>query len=163
MPSFDIVSEVDIQSLDNAINNLRKEILNRFDFQGSNTEIELNKKDLVVHIVTENDLKMRQIEEQLISKLMKQKIDPKCLDFGKEHYAAGKMVKKDIAIQNGLSKDVSKKIVKFIKDSNLKVQSAIMDDQVRVTGKKIDDLQLVIAQLKQGEFEVPLQFVNMKS
>lgn len=163
MPSFDIVSEVDLQSLDNAINNLRKEILNRFDFQGSNTDIVLNKKDFTLSITTENDMKMRQIEEQLISKLMKQKIDPKCLDFGREHYASGKMLKKDITIQNGLSKDIAKKIVKSIKDLGIKVQPTIMDEQIRVTGKKIDDLQLTIAHLKTGEFEVPLQFVNMKS
>ncbi|MCS7073992.1 MAG: YajQ family cyclic di-GMP-binding protein [Bacteroidia bacterium] len=163
MPSFDIVSEVDLQTLDNAINNLKKEILNRFDFQGSQTEIELNKKEYSLHIITENDMKMRQIEETLISKLVKQGIDPKCLDFGKEKYASGKLIKKDIIIKNGLDKEMAKKIVKKIKDLGLKVQAAIQDDQVRVTGKKIDDLQEVIQALKKADLEVPLQFTNMKS
>ena len=163
MPSFDVVSEVDLQTLDNAINNLKKEILNRFDFQGSQTEIDLNKKDYSLHVVTENDMKMRQIEETLISKLMKQGIDPKCLDFGKEHYASGKLIKKDIQIKNGLDKEMAKKIVKLIKESGLKVQAAIQDEQVRVTGKKIDDLQQVIQELKKSDLDVPLQFTNMKS
>jgi len=163
MPSFDIISEVDDQMLDNAINNLKKEILNRFDFRGSKTEIELQKKEKNLHVVTEDEMKMRQIEDVMISKLMKQNINPACLDMGKEHYASGNMVKKDIKLKQGIDKETAKKIIKHIKDSGLKVQSQIMDDIIRVTGKKIDDLQEVISLCKAADFELPLQFENMKS
>jgi cyclic-di-GMP-binding protein len=163
MPSFDIISEVDDQLLDNAINNLRKEILNRFDFRGSKTTIELQKKEKNLHIITEDDMKMRQIEDVLISKLMKQSINPACLDMGKEHYASGNMVKKDIKLKQGIDKETAKKINKHIKESGLKVQSQIMDDIIRVTAKKIDDLQEVISLCKAADFELPLQFENMKS
>ncbi|MEN9523381.1 MAG: hypothetical protein RL065_1758 [Bacteroidota bacterium] len=163
MPSFDIISEVDDQMLDNAINNLKKEILNRFDFRGSKTEIELQKKEKNLHIVTEDEMKMRQIEDVMISKLMKQNINPACLDMGKEHYASGNMVKKDIKLKQGIDKETAKKIVKHIKDSGLKVQSQIMDDIIRVTGKKIDDLQEVISLCKAEDFKLPLQYENMKS
>ena len=163
MPSFDIISEINAQNLDNAINNLKKEILNRFDFRDSKTEIDFNKKENNLHVVTESDLRMRQIQDVLLSKLIKQGIDPNCLDMGKEHYASGNMVKKDIKLKEGIDKETAKKIIKHIKDSSLKVQAQIMDDIIRVTGKKIDDLQEVISLCKQGEFGIALQFENMKS
>ncbi len=163
MPSFDIKSEINAQNLDNAINNLKKEILNRFDFRDSKTEINLHKKENNLHVVTETDLRMRQIQDVLLSKLMKQGIDPNCLDMGKEHYASGNMVKKDIKLKEGIDKETAKKIIKHIKESGMKVQAQIMDDIIRVTGKKIDDLQEVIALCKQGEFGIALQFENMKS
>jgi cyclic-di-GMP-binding protein len=106
---------------------------------------------------------MRQIEDVLISKLMKQNINPACLDMGKEHYASGNMVKKDIKLKQGIDKETAKKINKHIKESGLKVQSQIMDDIIRVTAKKIDDLQEVISLCKAADFELPLQFENMKS
>ena len=162
MPSFDIVSEINTQNLDNAINNLKKEILNRFDFRGSKTEIDLDKKENNIHVVTETDLRMRQIQDVMISKLMKQGIDPNCLDMGKEHYASGNMVKKDIKLKQGIDKETAKKIIKHIKESGLKVQSQIMDDIIRVTGKKIDDLQEVIALCRAADFEIALQYENMK-
>jgi uncharacterized protein YajQ (UPF0234 family) len=163
MPSFDIISEVDDQLLDNSINNLKKEILNRFDFKGSKTNIELNKKEKNLHIVTEDEMKMRQIEDVMISKLIKQNINPSCLDMGKEHYASGNMVKKDIKLKQGIDKETAKKIIKQIKESGLKVQCQIMDDIIRVTAKKIDDLQEVISLCKAADFELPLQYENMKS
>ncbi len=163
MPSFDIKSEINAQNLDNAINNLKKEILNRFDFRGSKTEIDLDKKENNLHVVTETDLRMRQIQDVLLSKLMKQGIDPNCLDMGKEHYASGNMVKKDIKLKEGIDKETAKKIIKHIKESGMKVQAQIMDDIIRVTGKKIDDLQEANSLCKQGEFGIALQFENMKS
>jgi len=163
MPSFDIVSKVDAQLLDNAVNNLKKEILNRFDFQGSETEIEFDKKDYKLTITTESDMRLCQIEDVMISKFLKQGIDPRSIDKGKEHYASGKMIRKDYMIHNGMDKDQAKKVNKMIKDSGLKVQGSIMDDKIRVTGKKIDDLQEVMQLLKKSEFELPLQFENMKS
>jgi len=162
MASFDVESKVDDQSLDNAVNNLKKEILNRYDFNGSKTQIELDKKTHLISILTESDMKVRQIEEALISKLLKQKIDPSALDASKEHYASGNMVRKEIMVKRGIDRDTGKKMVKLIKGSKLKVQAQIMDDKLRVTGKKIDDLQSVMALLRSSDLGLPLQFVNMK-
>ena len=108
-------------------------------------------------------MRIMAIEDVIRSKMVKQKLDTKALDFGKEQYASGNMVKKDIKIRQGIDKEIAKKIVKAIKDSGLKVQAAIMDDQVRVTAKKIDDLQAVIALCRTSDFDIPLQFINMKS
>jgi uncharacterized protein YajQ (UPF0234 family) len=162
MASFDIVSKVDIQSLDNAINVAKKEITTRWDFRDSKTQLELDKKNLKIQIITETDMRLNAVEDILRSRLIKQKIDPLCLDFGKEQYASGNMLRKDISIRQGIGKDDAKKIVKAIKDSGLKVQAQIMDDHIRVTGKQIDDLQAVIALCRQTDFGVPLQFDNMK-
>lgn len=163
MASFDIVNKVDAQLLDNSINVARKEIVNRFDFNGSKSEIDLDKKTMTIHILTENDMRMESIIDVIRNRMIKQKLDPLCLDFGKEHYASGSMVRKDVKVKEGIDKEVARKIIKDIKDSKLKVQAQVMDDQVRVTGKKIDDLQSVIALMRQGTYELPLQFTNMKS
>lgn len=162
MPSFDIASKADVQLLDNAINVARKELLTRFDFRGSKTEIELNKKDLLINISTEDDMRLKSVIDVLRNRMIKQKLDPRCLDDKKEHYASGMFVKKDIKVKNGLEKEAAKKIVADIKASKLKVNAQIMDDIVRVSGKKIDDLQSVIALLRGKEYEQPLQFINMK-
>ena len=162
MPSFDIVNKIDAQLVDNAINTARKEITTRYDFRDSKTSIELDKKNLVVQLTTENEMRIEAIEDVIRSRVIKQRIDPLCLDFGKERYASGNMMKKDIKIKEGIDKETAKKIVKKIKDSKLKVEAQIMDEQVRVSGKKIDDLQQVIALVRTTDFEVPLQFVNMK-
>lgn len=162
MPSFDIVSKVDGQTLDNTINTVKREISTRYDFRGSNSEIELDKKTNIIHITTENDLKMDQIEKIIIERMVKNKLDPKHLDFGKEQYAAGKNIKKDIRVKQGIEKDTAKKIVKAIKGGKYKVQAQIMDEQVRVTSKKIDELQAVIGMCRGEDFDVPLQYVNMK-
>lgn len=163
MPSFDIVSKVDVQTLDNAINNAKKEILNRYDFNTSKSTIDLDKKTNMITILTEDDMRLKAIEGAIISKVMKQNLDPKSLDFGKEIIASGNMIKKEITIKEGLDKEIAKKIVAKIKASNLKVQPAIMDDQIRVTAKKIDDLQLVISLCRGENFEQPLQYINMRS
>ncbi|MGQ0827585.1 MAG: YajQ family cyclic di-GMP-binding protein [Bacteroidota bacterium] len=162
MPSFDIVNKVDVQLLDNAINVARKEIVNRFDFHGSKSEITLDKKAMLIHILTEDDMRMNSIIDIIRNRMIKQHLNPLCLDVGKEQYASGFMVKKDIKVKEGIDKDVARKIIKNIKDSKLKVQAQMMDDQVRVTGKKIDDLQTVIALMRSSSYELPLQFVNMK-
>ena len=163
MASFDIVNKVDAQLLDNAINVARKEILNRFDFNGSKSEINYDKKTLTLTIITENDMRMEAIIDSIRSRMIKQNLNPLCLDFGKEQAAGGMMTRKEIKVKEGIDKEVAKKIIKDIKDSKLKVQASVMDDQVRVTGKKIDDLQQVIALMRRGTYELPLQFVNMKS
>jgi cyclic-di-GMP-binding protein len=163
MPSFDIISKVDAQKLDNAINVAVKEITTRFDFHNSKSTVELDKKTMMIHVLTENDMRMKAIEGIIISRMMKQGLDAKSLDFGKELYASGNMVKKDIKIRQGVDKENAKKIVKMIKDSGKKVQASIMDEQVRVTGKKIDDLQDIIAFLEKADIPIPLQFENFRS
>lgn len=162
MASLDIVNKVDIQLLDNAVNIAKKEILNRFDFHGSKSEIDLDKKALLIKILTENDMRMESIIDVIRNRMIKQKLDPQCLDLGKEQAASGFMVRKEIKVREGIDKEVAKKIIKDIKDSKLKVQAQVMDDQVRVTGKKIDDLQAVMALMRQGTYDLPLQFVNFK-
>ncbi len=163
MPSFDIASKVDIQVLDNAINTVKKEIQNRFDFKDSLVAIELNKKEYTVNVEVESDMKMKQVIDVIISRSMKQGIDANAFDFSKDAYPSGKVVKKEISVKNGLKQEDAKKIVKVIKDSGLKVQAAIMDNIIRVTGKKIDDLQEVMTLCRNGNFAIPLQFENMKS
>ena len=162
MPSFDIVSQVDMQKLDNAINVVNKEISTRYDFHDSQTEIELDKKEWAIKITTENDMRMDAIRDIIIGRGMKQGVDPNSFDFGKDQYASGNMIKKDVKIKNGIDKETAKKIVKIIKESGLKVQASIMDDKVRVTAKKIDDLQATIAKVRMSAVELPLQFDNFR-
>ncbi|MCA0430730.1 MAG: YajQ family cyclic di-GMP-binding protein [Bacteroidetes bacterium] len=162
MPSFDISSKLDVQLMDNAINVAKKDILNRWDFRDSKSTIELNKKDLLVNIVTENDMRLDAILDAIHSRMIKQGLDPRGLDESKEHYPSGPMIKKDIKVRQGLEKEACKKIMKDIKDSKLKVTAQIMDDIIRVTSKSINDLQAVIAICRKGDYEVPLQFINMK-
>ncbi len=163
MPSFDIVSKIDSQTFDNAINNAKKEILNRYDFNDSKSTVDLDKKTNELTIVTENDMRLKAIEDSIISRMMKQGLDPKSLDFGDEQPASGNMIRKQIKVKEGLDKEAAKKVVKKIKDSGLKVQAAIMDDQVRVTAKKIDDLQAVISLCRAEDFGQPLQYMNMRN
>lgn len=163
MPSFDLVSKVDIQTLDNAVNTASKEIKNRFDFKGSHVVIDLDKKNFVLNIEADSEMKLQQIIDVLISRSMRQGLAAEVYDLGKEHYVSGKVVKKEIPVRNGISQEDAKKIVKLIKDSGLKVQAAIMDDMIRVNSKKIDDLQAVIQASKGWDLGLAFQYVNMKS
>jgi len=163
MPSFDILSKVDPQALDNAINVTKKEITNRFDFKDSHVAIDLNKKEFKLNIETGDDMKMRQLIDVLISRAHKQGIAPEAFDFSKESFQSGKVVKKEVIVRNGLKQEDAKKIIKQIKDSGLKVQAQIMDDIVRVTAKKIDDLQAVIQLCKNADIGIPLQYENMRN
>jgi uncharacterized protein YajQ (UPF0234 family) len=162
MPSFDIASTVDIQTLDNAVNIVKKEITNRFDFKGNHVVIDLNKKDYMLKLESDSEMKIQQIVDVLISRAMKQGIEASAFDFSKDAFPSGKIFKKDVSVKNGLKQEDAKKVVKLIKESGLKVQAAIMDDIVRVTGKKIDDLQDVIAACRAGNLGLPLQYINMK-
>ena len=162
MPSFDIVSKVDAQALDNAVNVTSKEITNRFDFKGSHVVINLDKKEYKLNIETDDDMKMRQLLDVLINRAHKQGIAPEAFDTSKESYVSGKVTKQEVSVRNGLKQEDAKKIVKLIKDSGLKVQAQIMDDTVRVTGKKIDDLQEVIQLCRASEMRIPLQYENMR-
>ena len=163
MPSFDITSKVDLQTLDNAINTVSKEIQNRFDFKNSHVKIELNKKDYKIDVEAESEMKMDQITDVMISRSLKQGIPAEAFDFTKEAQQSGKVVRKEVKVKNGIQQEDAKKIVKAIKDSGSKVQAQIMDDMVRVTAKKIDELQDVISLCKTGNFGIALQYVNMKS
>jgi cyclic-di-GMP-binding protein len=163
MPSFDFVSKVDPQALDNAVNVVTKEITNRFDFKGSHVVIDLDKKAFLLKLETEDDMKMRQLIDVLINRAHKQGIAPEAFDLSKEGAQSGKAWKKEVQVRNGLKQEDAKKIVKLIKDGGLKVQASINDDIVRVTGKKIDDLQSVIQASKDWSLGIPLQVENMRS
>ena len=163
MPSFDIVSKVDAQALDNAVNVTTKEITNRFDFKGAHVAINLDKKEFKIQVETEDDMKMQQLVDVLINRAHKQGISPEAFDRSKEGYQSGKLWKKELLVRNGLKQEDAKKIVKLIKDAGLKVQASINDDIVRVTGKKIDDLQEVVQLCKTADLGVPLQYENMRS
>ena len=163
MPSFDIVSRIDLQEVDNAVNITSKTILTRYDFRGSKTEISLDKKDKKLSVTTEDDMKMRAIQDTLIENLVKRKVDRRCLDPKTTEPTAHGMIKREIAIKDGVDSENARAIVKLIKDKKLKVQAAMQDNQVRVTGKKIDDLQEVIQLLRGADIPIPLQFVNMQS
>lgn len=163
MASFDIVSKVDSQFLDNAINVTQKEVANRYDFKDSAVKVELNKKDNKIMLETSDDMKMRQLVEILINKANKQGISPSAFDLTKDAYPSGKTIKQEIAVKNGLKQEDAKKVTKLIKESGMKVQTQIMDDIIRVTAKKIDDLQEVIQLIRGSELGFPTQFENMKS
>lgn len=163
MPSFDITSKIDLQTLDNAINVVNKEVGNRYDFKGSHVQVELNKKDLLINLEVESEMQLKQLEDILLTKSMRQGIEANAFDMSKEASASGKYMRKTVPVKNGIDKETSKKIVKMIKDSGLKVQAAIMDDVIRVTAKKIDDLQSVIQLCRTSNLDLPLQYVNMKA
>ena len=163
MPSFDLVSKVDLQTLDNAVNVVEKEIKNRFDFKGSHVVIDLNKKEFKLNLEAESEMKLQQIIDVLISRSMKQGLAAEVYDLGKEPFQSGKVVKKEVPVRNGIKQEDAKKIVKLIKDSGVKVQAAIMDDIIRITSKKIDDLQAVIQASKGWDLGLALQYVNMKN
>lgn len=163
MPSFDFTSKVDLQTLDNAINVVKKEITNRFDFKDSHVVIDLNKKEFTLNIEADSDMKINQITDVLISRSMKQGLAAEVYDLSKEAFVSGKVTKKTVPVRNGIKQEDAKKIVKMIKDAGLKVQASINDDIVRVTGKKIDDLQEVIQASKAWNLGIALQFENMRS
>ena len=160
--SFDIVSKVDLQEIDNALNQARKEIIQRYDFKGSKTSIELKQKEHEIVLISDDDFKMKAVVDIVQSKLVKRHVPLKALTFMPIEPAAGGAVRQLVKLQNGIDKENGKLIVKMIKDTKLKVQSQIMDDQVRVSGKNKDDLQAVIALLRQADLKFALQFVNYR-
>jgi len=163
MPSVDVVSKVDLQSLDNAINNVKREITTRYDFKNIRSEITYDKKTKRIHIVTGDDWKVKAVINMLIGQCTRLKLDPKCLDFQKIEATSQLTAKTDILLTEGISKELAQNMVKLIKGLKMNVQPAIQDDQVRITGKKIDDLQHIMQLLREEDYDIPLQFVNMKS
>jgi len=163
MASFDIVSKVDPQTLENAVNTAKKELLTRYDLRDTKGGIELNKKENTILLSSENSMRVKALEDILLGRVVKQGIDGTSLDFTAEEQPSGNLVKKTIKVRAGIDKEVGRKIIKAIKDAKLKVEAQMQDDQVRVSAKKIDDLQATIALLRRADIGLPLQFVNMKS
>lgn len=160
MPSFDIVSELDKHEVTNAVDNAIKELDRRYDLKGKGS-FEFKEKDLTVAMEAEAEFQLEQMIEILKLALVKRKIDVQCLEL-KDAYASGKLTKQDAVLREGIDKELAKKIVAFIKEAKLKVQAAIQGEQVRVTGKKRDDLQEAIALLRGHSFDMPLQFNNFR-
>jgi len=160
MPSFDIVSEVDKHELTNAVDQANREVANRFDFRRTDAKVEQSEKVLTMH--ADSDFQLDQLQDILRMKLVKRGIEVGCLEI-KDSVGNGKMRKQDVVIREGLDKDESRKIVKIIKESKSKVQVAVQGESVRVTGKKRDDLQGVMALLRDNDqIEMPLQFNNFR-
>lgn len=161
MASFDIVSEVDIQELDNAVNQARKEIGSRFDFKGSQSEIKWDRKTLQI-LTEDKEYKLGAIKDILQSKAHRRGIDIRVLQFEEASPATGSMWRQDVKIVQGLDKEKAKKLVKIIKDSKLKVQPAVQGELVRVSSKSIDTLRECMDLVKNSKFDVPVQFINMR-
>ncbi len=162
MPSFDIVSKVDLQEIDNAVNQAIKEIQQRYDFKGSKSEIKWDKKEEVT-VIGDDDNKLKSVIDILQTKLVKRGVSLKSLDYGKVEAASGDLRRQVIKIIQGIPTEKAKEITKIIKELKVKVQAQIQEEQIRVTGKKIDDLQEVIQALKGKDFDINLQYVNMRS
>ncbi len=160
MPSFDIVSEIDMQEMDNAINQVKKEVATRYDFKGSNSSIDL--ADDGISVVGDSDARINTITEILRARMVKRKLDSKCLEYGDVEDASGSSKRQQIGIKQGVSSELAKKIVKLIKQEKMKVQAAIQGEQVRVTGKKRDDLQAVMTLVRGMDADRPLLFNNFR-
>lgn len=160
MPSFDVVSELDKHEVTNAVENAMKELERRYDLRGKGS-FEFKGKDLLITLIGDSDFQLEQLLDILKLNLVKRKIDIQCMEV-KPAFASGKQVKQDIVLKEGIDKELAKKIVALIKNSKAKVQAAIQGEQVRVTGKKRDDLQEVMALLRGTEVEMPLQFNNFR-
>ena len=159
MPSFDVVSEVDWHEVTNAVDQANRELQTRFDFRGVEAKFERN--DEIVRVTAEAEIQLDQMIDILRAKFVKRSIDPKVMEIGEQEHV-GKLLHKNVRIQQGIESLLAKKIVKMIKDRKMKGQSAIQGEKVRVTGKKRDDLQQVISMLKEAELDVPLQYNNFR-
>ena len=160
--SFDIVSEVNLQEVDNAINQARKEIGQRYDFKGSKSSIELNTKEKTLTLVSDDDFKLKSVVDVLQNKLIKRSVPLKALDYGTVEQAGGSTVRQVVTLRVGIDKENAKTIVKMIKDLKLKVQAQIMDDQIRVSGKNKDDLQAAMKAVRDAELKFAVQFTNYR-
>jgi len=160
MPSFDVVSKIDLAEVDNAINNVMREVNQRYDFKGSICTVERTDSDLTV--VAEDDMKLRQLHDLIFTHWARRKIDSKSLDFSEPEAASQGSLRQQINIRQGIDTSLGRTIIKSVKSSKLKVQVAIQGDELRVTGKKRDDLQKVITLMKEMEIEQPLQYINFR-
>jgi cyclic-di-GMP-binding protein len=160
MPTFDIQSKTDLAEVENALNGMRREIETRFDFKGSKSTVE--RKENVITLVADDDLKMKQMHELLKGYFTRRKLDAGALDFATPEKASGNMVRQLVTVKQGIASDLAKKIVKALKDSKMKVQASIQGDELRISGKKRDDLQAAITLVKGLKIEQPLQYVNFR-
>ena len=163
MPTFDIVSKLDMQEVDNTINMVTRDIANRYDFRGSSTKLTLNKSERTIKLEADNDMQLTAVRDMLENRAISRKLSIKIFNYQNEENASGMSVRQIVKLREGITTDNAKKINKMIKDMKLKVQSQIQGEHLRVTGKKIDDLQGVISALNETKLDFPLQFVNMKS
>lgn len=159
MPSFDIVSKIDEHELTNAVDQANREITNRFDFKGVDASFELDKD--VITMASPSDFQLKQMEDILRGKMVKRGIDTRSLEF-QEPEVSLNQARQKVTVRQGIDKEFAKKLIKFIKDTKIKVQGSVQGDQVRVNGKKRDDLQSIIASLKEADFALPLQFENFR-
>ena len=160
MPSFDVVSRVDFQEIDNAIANALREITNRYDFKGSNTSVE--RKEKIITIVTDDDLKLSQVDDILISHFVRRKLDPLALGKKDKEKAGGDKVRQTITLVEGIEQDIAKKITSEIKNSKMKIQAKINGNELRIDGKKRDDLQAGMQLIEDLKVGIPLQFINFR-
>ncbi len=160
MPSFDIVSKIDMPSVQNALEGVKKEINTRYDFKGSICEVE--QQDDKIIIKADNDLKRKQVEELIITHLTRKKVDAGALEFEKPEAASGNSIRQVVLIKQGVNREIAQKIVKVIKSSKSKTQTSIQGDEVRVSGKKRDDLQAAIKLIKELNIKHPLQYENFR-
>ncbi len=161
-PSFDIVSQLDLQEVDNAVNQTKKEILTRFDFKGSKSSIELVKDEKMIKLVADDDMKLRNLQDILKTRMASRKLSIKALEFKTPEKAFDDCLRQEVTLVQGLPQEKAKEIVKSIKDMNFKVQAAIQGDEIRVTSKSKDELQAVIQHLRVLPLTVPIQFVNFR-
>lgn len=159
MPSFDVVSEIDSHEITNAVDQANRELSSRFDFRGVQAKFE--RSENVIRLTAEADIQLNQMVDILREKLVKRSVDPKVMDLGSDEHV-GKLLHRNVNIREGIESDLARKIVKMIKDRKMKVQASIQGEQVRVTGKKRDDLQDVMAMLKESDLDVPLQYKNFR-
>lgn len=164
MPSFDVVSEVDLQEVDNAVNQTKREVETRYDFKGTKFEIEFDKAKQQIKLVADEEGRLDALADMLNSRIIRRGLELGSFEYGKKEAAGGMLMKQTVTMKQGLETPKAKEIIKLIKETKLKVDAAIQDKQVRVSGKDIDDLQSVIALLKSkaGTLKVPLQFLNMR-
>ena len=160
--SFDIVSEVNLQEVDNAMNQARKEIAQRYDFKGSRSSIDLNQKEKLITLISDDEFKLKSVIDILQNKLIKRGISLKALKYGAVEPSANSTVRQVVTLRVGIERDDAKLIVRMIKDTKLRVQAQIMDDQIRVSGKKKDDLQTVMSTLRNAELSFAMQFTNYR-
>ena len=162
MPSFDVVSKYNIQEVENSVNMVNRDITNRYDFRGSNTNITLNKKENTIKIESDSEMRLIAVRDMLEKRAIGRSVALKTFKFNEIEKGSGMTVRQKVELREGISKENAKKVNKMIKDSKLKVQPRIQGEQIRVTGKKINDLQSIISFLKKENLDIPLQFINMK-
>ena len=162
MPTFDIVSKYDIQEIENSVNMVTRDITNRYDFKGSDTAISFNKKEGIIKIKSDSDMRIDAVRDMLEKRAIGRSVALKTFKYNTIEKGSGNTLRQRVELQEGISKENAKKVNKLIKDSKLKIQSQIQGEQIRVTGKKIDDLQSIISFLKNEIIDIPLQFINMK-